>query len=204
MPCIPRTEHVSRENRNIDLAGAEWRDGYTGAETLIEIIAECAGEDHFPEIPMGGGNDADVHFHRAIRSDRFNFTLVEDTQQLRLGGKRQLADFIKEQNTSVGGFEFPFVVGGSAREGPFLVTEQLALHEILRDAAAIHGDYRAASPWPEMVDELGEVFLATASFAEEQHVKIVVLRVDESFVESFPKCGIFADDAQLPACREYG
>ena len=54
------------ENRNIDLAGAERRDGDTGAETLVEILAEGAGQDHFPEIPVGGGDDANVDLYRTV------------------------------------------------------------------------------------------------------------------------------------------
>ncbi len=144
---------------------------------------------------MRGGDDAHVDLYRLIAANRFDFTLVEeDAQQLRLGGKRELSDFIEEQNTSVGGFEFSLMVGGSTREGPFLVTEQLALDEIFRDAAAIHSDHGSARPRTEVMDEFCEVFLTAAGFAEEQNVKIVVLRINECFVESLPKSRILADD----------
>ena len=107
-----------------------------------------------------------------IFTERFEPTgsispLVEHAQQLRLGGKRQFTDLIKEQYAPVGGFELTLVVGASTRESPFLVTEQLALHEIFWDAAAIHGDHRTVRSWTETVDELGEVLFAAAGFAEQ-------------------------------------
>jgi hypothetical protein len=67
------------------------------------------------------------------------------------------------------------MVGGRARERSFLMTEQLALDEILRDAAAIHGDHGPICPWSEMMNELGEILLPTAGFTKEQDMEIVVL-----------------------------
>ena len=72
---------------------------------------------------MGGGNHPDIDFHRAIGSDGFDFSLIEDAQQFCLRGRRELPDLIKKQHASVCGFEFSIVVFRGSGEGALLVSE---------------------------------------------------------------------------------
>jgi hypothetical protein len=131
---------------------------------------------------MRGGDDAHVDFDRLGGANGLYFALVEGTEQLRLGGEWKLTDFIKEKHTPVGGFEFSIVVAGRSGERTFLVTEQLALDEILRDTATVYRDYRATRSWAKMVNELSEMLLTATGLAVQQNVEVIVLGVDEGFV----------------------
>ena len=95
---------------------------------------------------MGGCDDSNADLLRAARAYRLDFSLFENPQQLGLGWQWKLADFIKEQNATVGGLEFSLVIAGGTGEGTLLVAEQLSLDQGLGDAAAIYGDQRAARP----------------------------------------------------------
>ena len=126
---VPSREQMGGEDGDVDFPGAERRDGDAGAETLVKVLAEGAGQHHFPEVPVGGGDDTDVDLDRLVAADGLDFPLVEGAQQLRLGRQGEFADFIQEEDATVGGLEFPLVIAGSSCERPFLVAEQLAPRE---------------------------------------------------------------------------
>lgn len=199
MAGVPCRQHVGGQQGDVGLARTQRRDRDAGAEPLIEILAEGAGHDHFPEIAVGGGDDPQIHFKWPRRTNRLDFPLIENPQEFCLGGKRKFADFIKEKDPSVGRFEFPLMVGSSSGERTLAVAEQLAFHEVFRDAAAVHRHQRTGGPRTEVMEELGEVLLAAAGLAQQQKVKIVVLRVDECLSQGSAEYRILSDDTKLAA-----
>ena len=69
----------------------------------------------------------------------------------------------------VGGFEAADLARQRAGVGAALAAEQLALDERARDGGAADADHRPVMARTEVVDRLGEHFLAGAGLAEQQH-----------------------------------
>ena len=59
-----------------------------------------------------------------------------------------------------------------ARESPPLVTEELALQQVLRDSAAVDRDEAAPVPLAVLMDAAGDQFLPRACLAEDQDVRV--------------------------------
>ena len=53
-------------------------------EAVEEVFAEVAGVHGLLEVPVGGGDDADIHLDRARAPHPAELALLEDTQELGL------------------------------------------------------------------------------------------------------------------------
>ena len=82
---------------------------------------------------------------------------------------RHLADFVEEDRPAVGGFQQAFLLHARVGERAALVTEQLALQQLLRQGRARDVHERPRRPIAGVVDDLGEQVLAGAALAGEQH-----------------------------------
>jgi hypothetical protein len=92
---------------------------------VVEVLAElpCL---HCPlQVPVGGGDDADVGVEGGGSSHPFELATLEDAQELGLDGLRQLRDFIEEQRATGGQLESARSLPIGPGECPAFVTEQL-------------------------------------------------------------------------------
>src|SRR5512133_2357242 len=62
---------------------------------------------------------------------------LKHTEQPRLRRRAKLSDFVQEHSSATGAFEYTHPTLDGSREGPLLVTEQLALNQSLGDGAAV-------------------------------------------------------------------
>ena len=83
--------------------------------------------------------------------------------------QRQIADLVEKYRAAAGPSKEPLLVADRAREGPAKMAEELALEQMLRDRAAIHGEENAIPPLTEMVDRAGDDLLTHAALASDQH-----------------------------------
>ena len=96
---------------------------------------------------------------------------LEDAEQLRLAGRRQLPHLVEEQGASLGLLEQAGPVGVGAREGPPAVTEEMGLEQVLRHGGAVDGDEGTPSPRRVgLVQQAGDELLAGAALADDEHV----------------------------------
>src|SRR5262249_34015812 len=93
----------------------------------------------------------------------------ERTQDLRLEEQRQVADLVEEERAAVRQLELSRLSRRGSREGPFFVTEELGLEQILGNRRAVDGDKRAVGPRAERVQRPGEELLARPALSLEQH-----------------------------------
>ena len=79
-------------------------------------------------VPLVGcTNDADIYHGWLVRADRYDNTILNNSQQLGLGIRRHITNLIQKQCPFVRYLEQPFSVIGCAGKGAFYVTEQFAL-----------------------------------------------------------------------------
>ena len=109
-------------------------------EAIEQILAEAPRLDLGSQVPVGRGEDAHIYLGMGGLTDPFDLSPLQHTEQLGLHLERQLADLVEEDRASRGRFEGPGPCSIRSREGASLVPEELALHEILWDGAAIHRD----------------------------------------------------------------
>ena len=152
---------------------AQWRQRHgNDIQAVIKVLAEFAGLDGLLQVLVGGRNDAGVEGQQAGPAQAFEFTLLQDAQQLGLQQRGHLADFVEEQRPVLGDFELALLEAGSAGEGALLVAEQFALQQGFRYGGAVDGDERLVGTQAVGVNGAGHQFLAGAALAADEHGRI--------------------------------
>ncbi len=130
-----------REERDVLGTIAERREmNGEDVQSVVKILAESFFLNRFQEVAVGGGDDADIDPHRKVAADAFEFMRLQNVKQLGLDLGRNLANLIEEDDAAVGELEAADALGDGAREGPFLMAEELAFHEARRQGAAVDLD----------------------------------------------------------------
>ena len=134
-------------------------------EAEEEVLSELLAVDTFLEVPVGGGDDADIDFDGAVTADAFEFAFLEDAEEFGLDLEGDFADFVEEDSTTVSEFEASFTFGEGAGEGPFFVAEEFGFDEVFGDEGAIEFDERGFGAGALEVEGTGDEFFAGATFA---------------------------------------
>jgi hypothetical protein len=71
-------------------------------------------------------------------AEPLELALLQDAQELGLKVEGQVADLVQEQRATVGQLEASLLPREGAREGPLLVSEELALDERAGEGGAVH------------------------------------------------------------------
>ncbi len=97
------------------LAQGRHADG-EDVDAVEQVLAKGAGGDHLLQILVGGGDQPDVGALGARATDGAKLPLLHHAQQFRLGGQRQVGDFVEEQRTPGGELEHALLVGDGTGE----------------------------------------------------------------------------------------
>ena len=122
---------------------------------------------------MSGRENADVGTTLLAAADALEDALLENAQQLHLHVDAHVADLVQEQRAAVGQLETPNARGQRAREGAFLVTEQLALEQLAWNRAAVDRDERPARARGQLMNAPGDQLFAATGLAANQHRAVV-------------------------------
>ncbi len=77
---------------------------------------------------------------RPVSADRLNHAVLQNAQQLRLCGQRQLRELVEKERSAVGQIEFALLIAHSSRERSLAMPEQDALDQVFGDGCAVDGD----------------------------------------------------------------
>src|SRR5262249_1342397 len=97
--------------------------------------------------------------------------LLQHAQQLRLEGERHVGDLVEEERPTGRGLELADPALDGTRERAALVSEQLALEELVRDGGAVERNERAV-PRGVVVDGLRDELLARPRLALDEHGRL--------------------------------
>src|SRR5262249_57132615 len=86
--------------------------------------------------------------------------------------KRKVGDFVEEQGPGVGRLKEAVAVALGSGKCAFLVTEELALHQVLGDGAAVDRDEGPLAPRALAVDQPRGELLAAAGFARDVYRRL--------------------------------
>src|SRR4029079_11896826 len=95
------------------------------AQPVVQILAKGAVGQQLLEVAMRRGDDADVDGDRPRASQALDLALLEDTQQLDLHVRRQVANFVEEDRGLIRQLESPDLSREGAGVGALLASEQL-------------------------------------------------------------------------------
>ena len=138
-------------------------------EAVVEITPEELVAHHFGEVPIGGGDEANVDGNGANAAEAFEGFLLQGAEELGLEIERDVADFVEEQGSAVGHFEAADFLGEGAGEGAAFVAEEFTFEKAGGDGGAVECNEREISAGAEAMDGAGDEFLAGAGFAEDEN-----------------------------------
>src|ERR1035437_3285570 len=121
-----------------------WRLDLHDVDAVIKILTEFSLRHHFPQILVGGEDQACPQRNEPAAAQAAELALLQHAQKLYLGKQAQLPDFIQENRAVAGLLKVPFAGPHSAGESALLMAEQLGLNQSLRDGAAGNGHKRTA------------------------------------------------------------
>ena len=136
-------------------------------DAVEEVGAETPRGHLLLQVPVGGGDQAEVDADRRGSSHPDQFALLEDPQELDLQTQRELAQLVQEQGPSVGLLDPALLERSRPREGALLVPEELALHEVLGNGSAVDGDEGPFLAAAGVVQEPGQQLLAGSRLPEQ-------------------------------------
>lgn len=118
---------------------------------------------------MGGGDDAHIDGNGLIAAHALDDAFLENTQQQHLCGRRNLGDLIEKDGALLRHLEPTEPAFGRAREGAAFVAEKFTGQKLRIQGGAVYLDEQTVAAAAELMDGLGNQFLAGAGFAENQH-----------------------------------
>src|SRR5262245_53960578 len=135
-----------------------WRPKLHYVEAMIQILTKLVLPDRIDNVAIGRGNQADVHFKFLVAADAREGAVFKKAQELRLQRAAHIANFIKENGATVGFFHASVLLAERASKGAFLMSEQFALEQQLRNGRAIDADVMAFGAFAEAVEGTGDQF----------------------------------------------
>src|SRR4030065_1301107 len=139
------------------------------AQPIVEVHPEAALFDLFFEVFVGGGNKADIDPPGPGFPDPPNLPLLEQPQEFRLKGQRQVTDLIQKEGPSVGLLEKSRLVPKGPSERAPGMAEQLALQEMIGYGPAVDSDERPGPPRAPPVNGPGNELLSSTALPIDEH-----------------------------------
>ena len=119
-----------REQRNVTHSFPKrWLHQRDNVDAVIKVLSEFSLADCFFQIQIRGEDHANVDLVSLIPPDRFEFAILQNSQQLDLQARGSGTDFVEEDRTTVGLQEFPLLVVRGSRERAGNVSKQFAFQQ---------------------------------------------------------------------------
>src|SRR6185295_2652434 len=163
-------EKMHGERRNVRLPLAEGRQVQVyDVQTVVEVLAESSGRDHFLQVAVRCGDDPHVDAQRLAATDALELALLQNPEQFHLRRQRDLADFVEEQRSTVRLLEATFALAIGARVLASLVAEELTLEQAFRERRAVQLHEWARRARRVMVNCRSDELLARTGFASQKN-----------------------------------
>ena len=138
-------------------------------QPVVEVLAETARLHVVLDVPVRGRHDAHVDGHLGARADAPDLALLQDAQELHLGGESQLPDLVEKDRPALRVAEETGPARDRPGEGALLVAEELRLDERLGHRSAVDDEERLLAAVARVVDRAGDALLAGAALARDEH-----------------------------------
>src|SRR5437868_3290962 len=112
---------------------------FDGVQTEQQVLPETAGRDVFGKIRVGGRDDSHIGAAGSGRSDRFEFSRLQDAKQLRLLAQRNIRDLVEKKRSAVRNIKTTHAVRLGVGESAFHVPEHFAFEYAFRQPTHVYG-----------------------------------------------------------------
>jgi hypothetical protein len=143
-------------------------------QAVVQVLAEVARLHERRELLVRRADDAHVDGFLLRRADLAHFLFLDRAQSFTCIGERQVRHFVEEQRAAVRGLEESVAIGLGAREGALAIAEELALHQVLGDRAAVDGDERLLAARAVEMDHARGELLAAAGLAVDENGRLAL------------------------------
>ena len=138
-------------------------------QAVVEVLAELAVFDVLLDVAVRRREHAHVDGDLLRRATASHLALLQHAQQRHLELGSQVGHLVEQHRATFGVAEDAEVALRRARERTFLVAEELALHEILGDGAAVDDQHRLVLAVAHLVDGARDALLAGPALARDEH-----------------------------------
>src|SRR4029077_18265200 len=141
-------------------------------QPIVKITAEFITCNHLGQIAMSGGNQTHVDVMRAAAAKAFELLFLQNAQEFRLYGQRQVPNFVKKKSAGIRHFETADFLCYGPGKGTLLVPKQLTLQEIEGYSSAVKLHEWASAACAQIVNGVGDQFLPSSRVSQHQHSRI--------------------------------
>ena len=140
-------------------------------QPIIQILSESSLFHFLTQVLIGRRDQSKIHFYGAVSADTHEFMFLQDTQEFHLRHQRKLSYFVQKDRSAFRKFKVSFFSLRGSGKTSFLIAEQFALDQTLRDSSAVHLDKRLFVA-ALFIDLSGKNFFARPGFPDDQHRNI--------------------------------
>ena len=128
-----------RQQRNVAGALPQRRqaDG-DDAEAVKEVFPKGAALDGLAQVPVGGGDDADVQLDALLAAHLHELPLLDHPEELGLDVEAEIGDLVEEKGAVIGQFEEAVLGLVGPGKGALDVAEEFAFQQGLHQGGAVH------------------------------------------------------------------
>ncbi len=186
---------------NVAVSFAEGRNlDRNDIQPVVKIAPEFFFIDTSQEVGIGRGDDPHINGNGVVTADTINLPFLDDPQELRLQMYIHFSDLIQQKRPVIGQFELAELSLAGSRKGTFLISEHLALEEVVRYRRTIHGDKGHRIPITLPMDMPGKKLLSRAAFSLDKNARLA-FRHPLEHPQNGQNLFIPRDDSALPRHR---
>src|SRR5579872_7101992 len=149
-----------------------WKIQREDVNAVKQVAAEGVLLDEIFEIAVRCHDDTHIDLNRLVAANPFNLAFFEHAQELRLHRDGHVADFVEEERSTVGLFEFAEVFRGRSGKGAFFMTEKLGFDQFGGDCGAIERDECVFAARRAFVDGTRDQLFARSGFTEDADARL--------------------------------
>ena len=143
-----------------------------GVEPVVQILPELALAHGIEKVDIRGRYDADIGLLYLRRADLDELAALKDSQKLRLGGQRQLADLVQEQGPAVRFLKIALSRLDGSGKRTLLVTKKFRIYRPFRYRSAVYGKVFVSLSEAVLMDDLWNILLADTALARYKHGEV--------------------------------
>ena len=168
-----RRQEMPRERHDVaDTLAQGGNQQRKHVQPVEQILTKMATGDRVGDVPIGGGDDADVERYRLPAADPLHLALLQDPQQLGLQRQRHLGDLVEQERAILRLLELAGLRTVRTAEGSLLVPEERRFEQAVGNRRTVDGDERARAARRALVDMARHDLLADTTLATQQHRRI--------------------------------
>ena len=160
-----------------------WHVNRNHIEAKEEVLTKLLALDTLCQIPIGGGNDPNIHADGACATHSFKFSFLKHPQELGLNHRRDFTDLIQEYRPTMSQLKPSLTARYRSGKSSLFMTKEFALDQVVGNRRTINGDERLFGSCAVFVDGARNQFLTGTTLALNQHRRLGARHLPNQIIE---------------------